>query len=304
MPDATGQALSAFTFASSSTTTSVTTSSTATPTADAATLSSSGSPSPASHTASTSAGPSQSLSSSPNSTKNPSPNHLSAGGIAGFAIACAVVGAAFALALMWFLQRSQSRSSSKHHKPHLGRTHKSLRHEKDEEKIIDHSAITSLGTQPKVDVDAFLPQQADDATVKQKLLLLFDQIELHVDNFYNEDGQHLTSEQQSDISRYAKADLPMPLVSILETSHRRTTVLKHCLAYHAVHLVSPSNQTDCLLPYEVSSTLAYSEAHPDAFRRNPGEWRTMLNSRSKLTILCRPSCRPVPLAHAHCISAA
>ncbi|KAI1611881.1 hypothetical protein EDD37DRAFT_651435 [Exophiala viscosa] len=212
---------------------------------------------------------------------------LSTGAIAGVAIACAVAGATFALILMWFLRRSRSQRSLKNSQTNSRRVPRPLPHEKNNERTFDDPTVIAMKRQPKVDLDAFLPQQADDATVNKKLLHLFDQIESHVDNFYAEDNQNLTHEQQIEVAQYATPGLPMPLVALLQTSRRKTTILKHCLGYHAMLLVSPSNTSDCLLPYEISSMLAYSEAHRDATRRDPD--RAIALSRWRmLTAYLRP----------------
>ncbi|OAP60533.1 hypothetical protein AYL99_05535 [Fonsecaea erecta] len=188
--------------------------------------------------------------------------HLSAGAVAGVAIGCAALGAILAFLFMVFLRRSQTKSSSRHRKGHSRLTHQSLRSDKDPDKSLVRPSVTAVGAQTNVNLDAFLPQQADDAMVKQKVLLLFDQIELHVDNYYSDQPFQLTVEQQGELSRFGTPELPMPLGALLDTSNRKVAVIKHCLAFHAVQLVSPSSASDCLLPSELSDMLVLFTPRP------------------------------------------
>jgi hypothetical protein len=163
---------------------------------------------------------------------------------------------------MVLLRRTQLKPSARHRKTQSRLTHKSFRSDKDQERSFDRPNTTAIVAQLNANIDDFLPQQADDATVKQKVLLLFDQVELHVDNYYNDLRQQLTLEQQSQLSLYGTLELPETLGSLLETAHRKTTVIKHCLAFRVVHLISPSNTSDCLLPYEVSNMILLSKPKP------------------------------------------
>ncbi|KAH0844993.1 hypothetical protein FOPE_09613 [Fonsecaea pedrosoi] len=227
--------------------------------------------------------PSSGATGTPQTLQPTASNHLSDGAIAGVAIGCAALGALLALILMILLRRRQSKSPSKHHKTHSRLAHKSLRSDKDPDKSLVRSNIAPVAAQPDVNVDAFLPQQTDDATVKQRVLLLFDQIELHVDNYYSEQPVQLTADEQNELSRFGTPELPMPLGALLETSHRKVTVIKHCLAYHAVQLVTPSHSSDCILPYEVSNMLLLATPKP-----NDRNFHLALSRWRMLTAYLRP----------------
>jgi len=110
-------------------------------------------------------------------------------------------------------------------------------------------------------IDDFLPQQADDNTVRQKVLTVFDQIGNHVDNYYGDRAEKLTAAQESDISRYDSPSLGVPLAALLEKSHRKLPIIKHCLGVYTVKLVSSPAGVDSLLPSEATAVLALPEAH-------------------------------------------
>ncbi|KIW32227.1 uncharacterized protein PV07_03787 [Cladophialophora immunda] len=236
-----------------------------------------------SSTPSASASPSAAVTDNPQTTPPTGSNHLSAGGIAGVAIGCAALGALLAFLFMVLLRRSQTKSSSRHRQAHSRLSNKSLRSDKDPDKSLARPSVAAIAVQPNVNIDAFLPQQADDATVKQRVLLLFDQIELHVDNYYSDQPLQLTPEQQSELSRFGTPELPMPLGILLNTSQRKVTIIKHCLAFHVVQLVSPSHGSDCLLPYEVSNVLVLST--PKSGDRN---FHLALSRWRMLTAYLRP----------------
>jgi len=138
----------------------------------------------------------------------------------------------------------------------------------------DQTQALNPSSNPTISIETILPQQADDATVKQKVLILFDQVELHVDNFYHEDAVQLTPEQEGALSKFGTPALSKPLVSLLETATRRNRLIKHCLAFYAVSLVTPSDRSRGLLPYELHAMLSATsleDAQPkgDPCKPNP-----------------------------------
>lgn len=152
---------------------------------------------------------------------------------------------------MMFLRRRHPVSRSKHKKSRSGRTQDSPKTEKNHDKRLG-PPVSAL---PVVNIDTFLPQQADDASIRQKVLILFDQVELHVDNFYSENSAQLTPEQEGKVSKFGTSVLTKPLAAVLETSPKKVTLIKHCLAYWMANLISPSSPSRGLLPYELSAML-------------------------------------------------
>ena len=206
----------------------------------------------------------ESSSSSPSS--NPGSSHgLTAGAVAGTAIGCAVVGAGLAFALLILLGWRRSgvarhRKEPTHHKEDLQKHEK---HQRARDRagatkpLLPSAAMTTL---PRNSIEPFLPQQADDATVRQRYLVIFDQIGLHVDNFYAEQTVELNPEQEGELSRFGTRSMTMPLAGLFQSSHRKKTIIKHCLAFHAMSLVTPSNSSESLLPHELSVILSPRKA--------------------------------------------
>lgn len=105
------------------------------------------------------------------------------------------------------------------------------------------SGSTGSGTQ--------LPQQADDATVQSRFSTLYDQIELHAENFYKDASPMIPPAIEGALSRYDTPLLGAPLAARLEESPRATTILKHVLSYEiSTTVVDPtsSNGRRSLLP--------------------------------------------------------
>jgi hypothetical protein len=102
----------------------------------------------------------------------------------------------------------------------------------------------------------FLPQQADDGTVKAKVLTIFDQVSLHVDNFYRDAEISVTPSAESQLSRFSTPFLSRPLAGFLESTPRKSRLIKHALAYHIINMTAASCEYSMkLLPLEISLML-------------------------------------------------
>lgn len=87
-----------------------------------------------------------------------------------------------------------------------------------------------------------LPQQADDATVQSRFSTLYDQIELHAENFYKDASPMIPPSIEGALSRYDTPLLGAPLAARLEESPRATTILKHVLSYEiSTTVVDPTS---------------------------------------------------------------
>lgn len=84
---------------------------------------------------------------------------------------------------------------------------------------------------PTPESQTLLPQQADDATVQSRFSTLYDQIELHAENFYKDASPMIPPAIEGALSRYDTPLLGAPLAARLEESPRTTTILKHVLSY-------------------------------------------------------------------------
>lgn len=188
----------------------------------------------------------------------PSGCALSAGGIAGVSIACAVLGAALALLIsILLMRRRQWQSNLKARRAHSRRLlHKSLRAEKPSKALPPGAFGPAADPQLLNNIESLLPQQADDNTVKQKILILFDQIEIHVTNYYGEYEKKPSATQEGEISRYGTPCLAAPLAGLLERSHRKLTLIKHCLGFYVVKHMSSPAAMDSLLPSDAIAVMA------------------------------------------------
>ncbi|KAK4936319.1 hypothetical protein LTR66_015355 [Elasticomyces elasticus] len=102
----------------------------------------------------------------------------------------------------------------------------------------------------------FLPQQADDHEVSQKLSTVLDQIGLHVENFYADAPVPLNAALESELSRFETSQLPQPLAACFERAQHPTVLIKHCLAFHIVNLtLAPGKDVNPILPPELSGVV-------------------------------------------------
>ena len=115
-----------------------------------------------------------------------------------------------------------------------------------------------------------LPQQADDATIQSRFSTLFDQIELHTENFYKDSSPMIPPQTEAALSRYDTPYLGAPLAARLEESPRTTTILKHVLAYEIAATTLTSFSQDrkrSLLPAPVLTLIQDLESRPNQTER-------------------------------------
>lgn len=119
-----------------------------------------------------------------------------------------------------------------------------------------------------------LPQQADDATIQSRFSTLFDQIELHAENFYKDASPMIPPQTEAALSRYDTPYLGGPLAARLEESPRATTILKHVLAYEiaATSLTCFSqDRKRSLLPPPLLALLQELESRPTSHPERRGK---------------------------------
>lgn len=140
--------------------------------------------------------------------------------------------------------------------------HKSLRAESTTKELLPTSTnSTAKHFQSHPNVEFFLPQQADDDAVRQRILTLFDQIEQHVENFYGQYTEKISTEQEGQLSRYDTPILAEPVAALLQRSYRKTAVIKHCLGFYAINSISSMVGSESLMPKDISAT--YTIIQPD-----------------------------------------
>jgi hypothetical protein len=102
------------------------------------------------------------------------------------------------------------------------------------------------------DLDSLLPQEADDKTVGEKVSTLFDQFQLHVENYYRDVKVSISPAAESELSRFSSPHLSEPLVAFLNSTSRPMTLIKHGLVFHVMSLtVATGESSRTLLPQEL-----------------------------------------------------
>ena len=168
----------------------------------------------------------------------------STGALAG-AIVGSIIGAAiitFLVTWLFFGKRSKRNQHAQRSVPDRSRSHRSSHgHGTPKvagaaiaEKSSSSSGDSGLGWQ------AYLPQSADDKTVQRDVKTLFDQIELHVDNYYTRAHVKLDSAAREALS-LCEANLPREasVEGLLENPQTTLPTIKHCIASILVARMSP-----------------------------------------------------------------
>lgn len=102
---------------------------------------------------------------------------------------------------------------------------------------------------------SYLPQPADDRTIQNQVKTLFDQIELHVDNYYRKANVGLDDSMRQALVQLDTGELPMPIEELAQNPRMALAVIKHCIAGLLVKRMTPeANSFASLLPRHLSET--------------------------------------------------
>lgn len=103
----------------------------------------------------------------------------------------------------------------------------------------------------------FLPQQAEDAEVKRRILNLTDQIDQHVENFYHNRKIQADAKVEAKIACYETRQMPNSLASCFELATHPSALIKHCLAFHIFsQTIAPGEDTELILPTEIAGMVS------------------------------------------------
>jgi len=116
-----------------------------------------------------------------------------------------------------------------------------------------------------------LPQSLDDKTVQSAVKTLFDQVELHVENFYRDVLLPVTPEMQEQLQKVVSNNLPDSVAALLPQTRHSTALIKHCLAQLIVTNISTTNsvllpEDYTALPQVIASTKSSSGTKPGTSR--------------------------------------
>ena len=164
-------------------------------------------------------------------------------------VAGIVVGAAVGLALITFLltflfmrRKQRSRSRRWHHRP------------SNRVSVPRKSRNRPIVTKPSgasSPFENYLPQSAEDNTVKQRARTTLEQIGFHVETFYQSLPDVGIPNLDDQLATFDSPYLPTLLVTLLSQSKDKTPLIMHSLAYFVTLSISPINGTEqSLLPME------------------------------------------------------
>lgn len=164
-----------------------------------------------------------------------------AGGIIGAALAAALI---TGLVTFWCMRKTTNRTSSRRNDRHR-------RLYKDDK----HAGLGGAGRARRMEItpdasmgraswEQVLPQSLDDHTIQNSVKVLFDQIQLHVENFYfnPQESIKISLEGHERLSELQTPHLPGPLVDCMKSSRSVLPVIKHCLAYQVVQGMTAGQQ--------------------------------------------------------------
>ena len=209
---------------------------------------------------------------------------FSAGSIAGAAVGAGIGAAILAALATWLVFKSMQ---SRRRKGRQGRNSR----EKASSPSPSYGVTPAAKTQDPYNWQSHLPQGDDDAAIRQWIRTLFDQVDMHVINFYGDKGRISSKDQVRGLSRFNNAFLPGDLQALLTDAKHPTAIIKHCILQRVLASINPNAPTDTsLLPADFSS---FSQAEMQGIENSTKQRGKCSNPRREvhsLTILrCKSS---------------
>ena len=113
------------------------------------------------------------------------------------------------------------------------------------------SAPMTRSNKDTSEYERHLPPSADDKAIEQRTRNTLDQIELHVENYYQNVSNTSTRPESRELASLNSPYLPKSLASMLSHSRDGIALIKHVLAYLVISSISPSAKPgSSLLPAE------------------------------------------------------
>ena len=112
--------------------------------------------------------------------------------------------------------------------------------------------------------EKYLPQSLDDRSIQTAMKTLFDQIQMHVENFYTVPTVNLTKDVAFGLAVMQTPFLVDPVATVLASARSPLPVIKHCLSYMIVQSVTGDCEPNfsLLLP-QYAAVSRYQGARPD-----------------------------------------
>ena len=181
-------------------------------------------------------------------TGSPKESHQVAAGAVAGAVVGVAVGIALITFLVTFLFMRRKRNATRRAQSVVGSASDGPGHQADEKPKRAHMTRSNIDTS---EYERYLPPSADDKAIEQRTMNTFDQIELHVENYYQNISNTSTRPNDRELASFNSPYLPKSLASMLSHSRDGTTLIKHVLAYLVISSISPSAKPgSSLLPAE------------------------------------------------------
>lgn len=182
-----------------------------------------------------------------------SDHRLTNGTVAGVVIAVAVGFALVTSLATFFITRRRKRSEGRdrHTKSEKSGAPESKGVRQQEQASKPKVPLMTPMASASAAFENYIPQPADDATVKHNVNTIMDQIELHVENFYQNSSAAPSTRNNAELALFDSPYLAASLASLLPRSKNKTHLVKHALAQHIISSISPtSSHAKSLLPQE------------------------------------------------------
>ena len=170
---------------------------------------------------------------------------LTNGAVAGIVIAIAIFVFLATLAMTLFILRlKRSRSRPLDTADNNGKTDdNSKRHGSSQ---IDENTAAP-GLPPIARFDKHLPPSEDDYTIQNSVKEVFDQISIHVDNYYKASTPRMTRDSKAELEAFASCDLRV-LIDLLQARHEKSlSIIKHLLVCQVLQRILPACDPDLTL---------------------------------------------------------
>ena len=190
----------------------------------------------------------------PAAPSSPSQDRLPNGTVAGVVIGVAV-GVALLSVLVTFIimRRTHNFENSKRHRNRksAGGFESAPRRQYEDESETKGGLVTSTAIGAN-SLDKYLPQSADDKTIQTRSRTMLDQIEIYVENFYQDTPSPSAGVVEAAISAFDSPYLRRSLASTISQSRYSLFLIKHLLTQHVIASISiPPSSNHSLLPDDV-----------------------------------------------------
>lgn len=142
--------------------------------------------------------------------------------------------------------------------------------------------------------EAYLPQSADDGTIRQSVKKFYSQVELHVDNYYSRADVELDDNNIQCLAEVNPDKLPGPIYELLTSRSMTIPTIKHCIARLLITMATPGQgDTLSLLPARVAVSPTRLRDNPQSSHESLGKLGIHArHHRSALTIIHKLFSKP------------